>query len=187
MQRTHFRHIITDDESWFYLEYQHALHWSISRDEVPQRVNPAIGTAKFMLTTIWGVNGLHLLDLMPSQGRFNTQYFVEHVMAPLVQTIFPQGRNRYRPRLNVHLDNCRVYFSKVAEQFSSRISCSMFPTHPILSTWPRRTYGYSGASKLNSLAEASPSPTNFYKMFENFWREFLLRNCRRFSRAGLIE
>jgi hypothetical protein len=23
MQRTHFRHIITGDESWFYLEYQH--------------------------------------------------------------------------------------------------------------------------------------------------------------------
>jgi hypothetical protein len=24
IQRTHFRHIITGDESWFYLEYQHA-------------------------------------------------------------------------------------------------------------------------------------------------------------------
>jgi hypothetical protein len=24
MQRIHFRHIITGDETWFYLEYQHA-------------------------------------------------------------------------------------------------------------------------------------------------------------------
>jgi histone-lysine N-methyltransferase SETMAR len=117
MQRTHFRHIITGNESWFYLEYQHASQWPISRDEVLQRVDPAIGTAKIMLTIIWGVNGFHLLDLMPLQCRFDAQYFVEHVMAPLVQTVFPQGRTRYTPRLNVRLENCPIHFSKVAEQF----------------------------------------------------------------------
>jgi hypothetical protein len=53
MQRTIFRHIITGDESWFYLEYQHVSQWSIFHDEVPQRVNSAIGTAKFKLTDIW--------------------------------------------------------------------------------------------------------------------------------------
>jgi hypothetical protein len=30
-------------------------------------VNPVIGTVKFLLTAIWGVNGFHLLDLMLSQ------------------------------------------------------------------------------------------------------------------------
>jgi hypothetical protein len=115
IQRIHFRHIITGDESWFYLEYQHALQWSVARDEVFQRADPAIGTAKFMLTVIWGVNSFHLLDLMPRQCRFTSQYFMEHVMAPLVQTIFTQGSTRYTPRLNVHLDNCRIHFSKVTE------------------------------------------------------------------------
>jgi hypothetical protein len=38
-------------------------------------------------------------------------------MPPLVQTIFPQGKTRHPPRLIVHLDNCRVHFSKVTEQF----------------------------------------------------------------------
>jgi hypothetical protein len=70
-----------------------------------------------MLTDIWGVNGFHLLHLMPPECRFNTQYLVEHVMAPLVQTVSPQGRTLYTPRLDVHLDNCRVHFSKVTEQF----------------------------------------------------------------------
>jgi histone-lysine N-methyltransferase SETMAR len=70
-----------------------------------------------MLTAIGGVNGFHLMDLMPPECRFNTQYFVEHVMAPLVQTVFPQGRTRYTPGLNIHLDNCRVHFSKVTERF----------------------------------------------------------------------
>jgi hypothetical protein len=92
--------------------------WSVHRDEGSQKVDPAIGTAKFMLTALWDVNGFHLLDLMPSQCRLNTRYFMEHIMAPLVQTVFQQGRTRYTPRLYVHLDNWRVHFSKVTEQFS---------------------------------------------------------------------
>jgi hypothetical protein len=47
-----------------------------------------------------------------------TQYFVKHVMVPLVQTIFPQGRIWSTPQLNIHLDNYTVHFSKVTEQFS---------------------------------------------------------------------
>jgi hypothetical protein len=98
MQRIRFRHIIIGDESWFYLEYHHASQWSVSRDEVPQRVGAAIGTAKFMLRAIWGINGFHLPDLMPSQCRFNAQYFVEHVVVLLVQTVFLQGRTHHTPR-----------------------------------------------------------------------------------------
>jgi hypothetical protein len=52
IQRTHFRHIITGNESWFYLEYQHASKWSVSRDEVPRRADSVVGTAKFMLMVI---------------------------------------------------------------------------------------------------------------------------------------
>jgi predicted ATPase len=52
VQKSCFRHIITGDENWFYLEYQHASQESVSRDEVPQRVNPAIGTANFVSTAI---------------------------------------------------------------------------------------------------------------------------------------
>jgi hypothetical protein len=70
-----------------------------------------------MLTAIWGVSGFHLLDLMSSHCRFNAQSFVEHVMVPLVQTVFPQGRTLYTARLNVYLENCRVHLSKVTVQF----------------------------------------------------------------------
>jgi prophage DNA circulation protein len=71
MQRAHFRHIITGDESWLSLECQHASQWSGFRDEVHQMVDLATDTAEFMCTAIWGVNGLHLRDLMPSQCKFN--------------------------------------------------------------------------------------------------------------------
>jgi hypothetical protein len=38
-------------------------------------------------------------------------------MMPFAQEVFPHGRNRRALRLHVHLDNCWVHFSKVAEQF----------------------------------------------------------------------
>jgi hypothetical protein len=117
MQRTHFRHMLTGNQGRFYVEYQHALQWSVPRDEVPQMVNPAIGTAKFMSMAIWGINSFHLLDLMLSQRISSAQYFVKHVMAPVVQTVLPKGRRRYTTGLNDHLDSCRVHFSKVTEQF----------------------------------------------------------------------
>jgi hypothetical protein len=151
---------ITGDESWFDLEYQHTSQLSVSRDEVPQRVDRAIGTVQFMLTAVCGVNGFHLLDLMLSQCGFNTQYFVGHVMVPLVQTVFTQGKIQYPPRFSVHLDNCRVHFSKVTEQFSLRIGCCVVLAYLIVPIWPHRTSGYSGRSRLDSLAEVSPRPKN---------------------------
>jgi hypothetical protein len=161
LQQTHFRHVITDDESWFYFECQQASQWLIYRDEIPQRVDPALGTANFMRTAVWGVNGFHRLDLMLSECRFTAQYFVEHVIAPLIQMVFPQGRTPYAPRLNVHLDNCRVHFSKVTEQFSSRINCCMFPTNLIVLIWFRLISCYSSISKLDSLSEASQILKNY--------------------------
>jgi hypothetical protein len=38
-------------------------------------------------------------------------------MTPLIQKLFPEQRAPHTPRLNVHLDNCRVHFSKVTEEF----------------------------------------------------------------------
>jgi hypothetical protein len=88
---------------------------------------------------------------------FNTQYFMEHVMAPLIQTVFPQGMTRYTPRLNVHLDNCSVHFSKVTEQFFIKNQLLDVPHPPYIPTWNRQTSGDSGISSLDSLAKASPS------------------------------
>jgi hypothetical protein len=38
MEVNKFRNILTDDESWFMPEYQHAVKWSLSREDVSERV-----------------------------------------------------------------------------------------------------------------------------------------------------
>jgi hypothetical protein len=63
------------------------------------------------------MKGFHVVDLMTSQNRFNSQYLVEHVLVLLVREIFPHSRNRRALRLHVQLDNGRARFSRVAEQF----------------------------------------------------------------------
>jgi hypothetical protein len=86
---------------------------------------------------MWGVSDFHVLGLMASQRCFNLQYFVEYIMVPPLQTVFPRGKTRHTPRLNIHLDNCCVHFLKGTEQFSLRISRRMLPTHLKCDAKPR--------------------------------------------------
>jgi hypothetical protein len=37
-----------------------------------------------------GVNGFHVVDLTISQRGFNSEYFVSHVLAPIVAKVFPR-------------------------------------------------------------------------------------------------
>jgi hypothetical protein len=80
-------------------------------------VQQQIDTMKFMLTVMWGVDGFHLVDLMTTQKKFNSPYFVANVLTSLVQRIFPAGRRAHAVQLHCHLDNSRIHFSKVSEKF----------------------------------------------------------------------
>jgi hypothetical protein len=64
--------------------------------------------------------------------QFNSQYFMEYIMVPLVQEIFPYGRNRRALGLHVQLDNCRVHFSEVAEQFVAANEILRIPHLPYI-------------------------------------------------------
>jgi hypothetical protein len=105
-----FRGIVTGDESWFYLCHHLSTQWSISQEDIACAATPGIDTPEFKLTVMWGVSGFHVVVLMTPQDRFNSQYFVDHVMIHLTQEIFPGGRRAHVRRLKVHLENCRVYF-----------------------------------------------------------------------------
>jgi hypothetical protein len=101
MAASAFRDIVTGDESWFYFCHHLSTQWSISREDVACAVIPGINTSKFMLAIIWEVSGFHVVDLMTSQDRFDSQYFVDHVMIPLTQKIVPGRRRAHVRRLNV--------------------------------------------------------------------------------------
>jgi hypothetical protein len=70
-----------------------------------------------MFTIIWGTAGFHVTNLMISQRSFNSEYFINEIMQSLIAKLFPMGRIPHIHRLIVHLDNCRVYFSKHSQKF----------------------------------------------------------------------
>jgi hypothetical protein len=130
MKKTNFHNLVTGDERWFTLEFQHSAKWCVSRDDVPQKARQRIDTAKSMPTVIWGVERFHVVDLMTTQLSFNSQYFVENVMARLMSKVLPQGKRRRPPRSDCHLDNGRVRFSKVPDSFvaENEIVCVPHPS-----------------------------------------------------------
>jgi hypothetical protein len=44
MEANKFRNILTSDESWFMLEYQQAVKWGLSREDVSERMRQQIDT-----------------------------------------------------------------------------------------------------------------------------------------------
>jgi hypothetical protein len=45
------------------LEFHYSPNWSVSRDDIPQKIKQHIAAKMFMLTIIWGIDGFHLADL----------------------------------------------------------------------------------------------------------------------------
>jgi hypothetical protein len=119
-EKDKFQRFVTGDESWFTLEFHHSTKWSASRDDVPQTANQQIGTQKFMLTVIRGIDEFHVVSLVTEQHSYSTQYFLNHTLAPLLLAIFPDGGQRHSRWLSLNVLNGRFHCSKASENFSVR-------------------------------------------------------------------
>jgi hypothetical protein len=64
---------------------------------------------------------------MISQRNFNSEYFTNEIMQPLVAKLFPGGKMPHASRLIMHLDNCRVHFSKHTQMLFDKNSIIHVP------------------------------------------------------------
>jgi hypothetical protein len=113
-QRYKFPNLESGGEGCFYLEYNYATKWCIC-PMAPSRVRTTIACRKFMV--IWGGTGSCVVDLMTTQKTFDSEYFFQQITIPLADKIHPGRRNPHAPGIQVHLDNCHMYFSKVIQCF----------------------------------------------------------------------
>jgi hypothetical protein len=74
-------HLITGDESWFFLSYSPRRMWTLARDEVVIKPRGDIQTAKFMFTVIWNPLGFHMINKLSSGARMNSEYTLTNVLA----------------------------------------------------------------------------------------------------------
>jgi hypothetical protein len=100
-----FQRFVTGDESSFPLEFHHSTKWSVSRDDVLQKIKQQIETQKSMLTVIWEIDGFHVADLMTEEHSYNIPYYLSHILEPLLFALFPDDCKQHSCRLSLHLDN----------------------------------------------------------------------------------
>jgi histone-lysine N-methyltransferase SETMAR len=110
-QGNNFEHVITGDESWFFLHYPNESIWAESRDEVPVRIKQTIDAEKCLISILWSVKGIHSLIDIPKGESYNSVFFCNAVVPSLVANICSDQRRRSLKGFYVHLDNARPHNS----------------------------------------------------------------------------
>jgi hypothetical protein len=173
MEANKFRNILTGDESWFMCEYQHPVKRTLSREDVSERVRRQIGTKKFLCTVIWGVDSFHVVDLMTLQHRFNFEYFVRYVLASMVAKVFPRGRIPRTRRLQLHLDVCRVHFSKATEQFITENHIGHVPHSPYSPDLALSDFWLFSHAKTSLLSQTFDEPEQLLEAITKFLNKII--------------
>ena len=137
-----FINIFTGDESWFYIKFNRKGAWILPDEKVPFFENPGFQLRKFMLTVIWGINGIHVIDIMDSGLSFNSDYFITHILCQIEQIKIQKTRYRKRIKYYLHLDNCKVHNSKATQQKVDSIHFLRAHIHHIHLMWHPLTFSY---------------------------------------------
>jgi hypothetical protein len=86
-----FTPAVTGDELSLYLTYLQTQIVSVSDDERPVRVENTIANERHMLTVLWFIKGVLVIEWLERGDRFNTTCFRDVIIAKLVQTLYPGG------------------------------------------------------------------------------------------------
>jgi transposase len=110
---------------------------------------------------------------MTSQRSFHSEYFVSHILAPMVAKVFP-GRIPQTRRLQLHLDNCRVHFLKVIEQFMTENQIGRVPHPPYSPDLALSDFWLFGHVKTSLVGQAFDEPEQLLEAITEFLNEIQL-------------
>jgi hypothetical protein len=85
-----------------------------------------------MVTIIWNLPGLYIIDIFPNDTKMNSAYFVTNLLTPFEQSIFPRGRRPYQKRPVIHLDNCSVHRNRASKDWLEENDIIRMPQPPYL-------------------------------------------------------
>ena len=108
--------IFTGDESMFILHYSTKGAWVEWDEKPPESEQTKIQTLKIMITVIWGVSGICVLDMLPHDTTFNSEYFINNIVNEFVSCKAVQRVRTSHRKVWLHLDNCRVHNSKESNE-----------------------------------------------------------------------
>ena len=83
-----------------------------------------------MLTVIWGINGIHVIDIIDSGLSLNSNYFITHILCQVEKINIQKTIYRKRIKYYLHLNNCKAHNSKATQQKVDSIHFLRVP-HPV--------------------------------------------------------
>jgi transposase len=108
-------------------------------------------------------------------------------MTLLIANILPQGRIPHARRLHLHLDNCRVHFSNIIEQFITQNQILRVP-HPSYSPdIASLDFSLFGHVKNSLVGRTFDEPEQLLEAITEFWMKFSPQNWKLFSATGGCE
>jgi hypothetical protein len=91
-----WHHLVTDDESLFFLNIAQRRMWTLSRDGVVTKPRLDIQSKTIMLTIMWNASGLYIVDRVLNDTKMNSDYFVTKIHIAFAQAIFRRRRAPYQ-------------------------------------------------------------------------------------------
>jgi hypothetical protein len=92
-------------------------------------MNQIISAKKLMLAIFFQPYSLGVIDILPQNKVFTTEYFIQHVIAPLHQLYFSASLDNARRKQWFHFNNSMYHTAGVAMEEMDRLNCIMVP-HP---------------------------------------------------------
>jgi hypothetical protein len=126
-RQNNFEHILTGDESWFFLQYFHHSCWSANPEEVPEIPRQEIHSEKWLISIIWRGTGVKSLLSVPKGLKYNATFFVESAVPDLFKHGREEGRRKMLRGIMVHLDNARPHYSRKSNEALRPIKARRIP------------------------------------------------------------
>ena len=115
-QSNKWMNIFTGDESMFILHYSVKGAWVEYDENPPESEQTKIQTMKIMITVIWGISGICVLDMLPQGMKFNSNYFINNIVNKFASCEAVQRVRTSHRRVWLHLDNCKVHNSNESKE-----------------------------------------------------------------------
>jgi hypothetical protein len=109
------RDFTTRDESWFFLQQAARWMWGRERAHILQKPCLTIKVRKLMSTIFWRTLGFHLADSLPAGTGMSSTCFTHTILRKTTAAFFAEEKRDRSPTGTLHLENCSVYTSGMAE------------------------------------------------------------------------
>jgi hypothetical protein len=107
-----WHHLVTGDESWFFLNTSPRRMWTLSSHDVVAKSKLDIQSQKFMCMIMWNPSGFYLADRLPNNTKMDDHYFVANKLIPFEEAIFPRSISQGHSSDKWHSRRRNLFFKR---------------------------------------------------------------------------